>query len=398
MKMRALLLHLTLLAFALGGARAENWGAYQHDTAHTGRSNATVKPVDLALAWSAPNYTGSLIIGDTLYAKSYHGLSTAVAAFSVADGRVKWNYRGDNIYFGSMAAEGQFVVLEGFDFGDVFTDTLTVLDRATGQFRYKLEIPFSFALLDFTLVRDPVTGDVIAYCSDGGTLLKILILKDGAQILWTQSGDLGSSSIPAIVGDSVVVVGYGNGYAFDRTTGAKNNFFVDPTSNLNGGAPVACNARRGEFYFKVDYSARSETKVRAFRYNNNSSIQLLWTRTTPYVQFGGTVTIGPDDNLYVVGSGEIAILNPDDGSTIKSIPFPFVNGCGPILTRRVLWVYSDTQTYAYDSQSLELLRVFNGSAGFNLGFDSLGAFVPGTAAFNLSQSGVLKLDVYRQPE
>jgi hypothetical protein len=108
------------------------------------------------------------------------------------------------------------------------------------------------------------------------------------------------------------------------------------------------------------------------------------------------VALGSNGNLYSVGSNELAIINPNDGSTIKSVPFLFVNGCSPVLTRGAVWVYSDTQTFAYNSETLELLRTFDGSAGFNLGFDPLGAFVPGVAAINTSTSDIKRLDVYRR--
>ena len=108
------------------------------------------------------------------------------------------------------------------------------------------------------------------------------------------------------------------------------------------------------------------------------------------------IAIGLEGSLYAVGSGEVAIINPDDGSTVRSIPFPFVNGCNAAISRGVLWVYSDTQTYAHDSTTLALMRVFDGSAGFNLGFDPLGAFASGTAALNTCASDIKRLDVYRQ--
>lgn len=73
------------------------------------------------------------------------------------------------------------------------------------------------------------------------------------------------------------------------------------------------------------------------------------------------MAIGPGGNLYAVGSNELAVIDPNDGSTIRSVPFLFINGCTPALTSGVVWVYSDTQTYAYDSDTLELLRVFDGS-------------------------------------
>jgi hypothetical protein len=138
---------------------------------------------------------------------------------------------------------------------------------------------------------------------------------------------------------------------------------------------------------KLDYRVQGETRVMAFHYNSQDSIELLWTRITPFNQSGGPVAVGLEGNLYSVGSNELAIIDPSDGSTIQSVPFLFGNGCSPALTRRVVWVYSETQTYTYDSRTLEPLRVFDGSAGFYFGFDPLGAFVSGTAALNTVTTG-----------
>ena len=132
----------------------------------------------------------------------------------------------------------------------------------------------------------------------------------------------------------------------------------------------------------------------AFHYNSQTSIDPLWTRITPYSQFGGAVAIGPEGNLCSVGSDELAIIDPNDGSTIRSVPFLFANGCTPSLTRGVVWVHSETQTYAYDSRTLTLLQVFNGSPGFAFGLDPVGAFVPDTAALNTANSG--GVSVYRK--
>jgi len=138
---------------------------------------------------------------------------------------------------------------------------------------------------------------------------------------------------------------------------------------------------------------QGETRVMAFHYNSHDSIKALWTRITPFSQFGGAVAIGPEGNLYAVGSNQLAIIDPHNGSTIRSVPFLFVNGCTPALTHGVVWVHSHTQTYAYDSRTLELLRAFDGSPGFAFGFDPVGAFVPGTAALNTANNG--GVSVYR---
>lgn len=396
MNLTRLFLGLACLAPTGSGLLAQQWAHYQHDAAHTGRTAAAVKPAKLALAWSTPGYTGALILGDTLYAKSHVGLSTAVSSFSLADGQLNWTWPGDDIYFANLAVAGGLVLLEGFDFGGSSShDTLTVLDRTTGQFLYKLPLPLSFSFLDPATERDPATGDVLAWCSDGSTLACVRLGQAGGQVLWTATGDLGGSSVPTLVGDSVIVFGSLSASAFDQATGAQNQFFTDPLMDLGNGAPVAWNAGRGEFYVRMDYTISGRTRVRAFRYDGQASISQLWTNDTPLDQYGGMVTIGPDDLLHVVRSGEIAVLDPDDGSTLKSVPFPYANGCSPLLSRRVLWVHSETQTFAYDPPALGLLKVFEGSAGFGLGFAPLGAFVPGVAALNVSGGGIDRLDVYR---
>lgn len=390
MKKDQLLAGLTLFVLGAASVQAGLWGSYQHDSAHTGRTNAAVMPTKLSLAWTAPDYRSPLIAGDTLYAKNIHGLSTDVTAFSLADGAVKWTYSGDEIYFGNLAIGDNFAVLEGFDYAGDSYDALTVLDRHTGQLLYEMTLPLEFSFLDPTLVRDPLTGKIIAYCSDGSTLVGVALGRSSGQIVWTQEGDFGGDSVPTLIGDSVIVFGQYAGTALDRTTGSPNIFYSS-ASSANVGGPAAFNATRSDFYVRLDYASEGVTKVLAFHYDNNNAIQLLWTYSTSYVQFGGAVALGADGSIYVVAGGELAVLDPTDGSTIRSVPFPFVNGCTPALSRCVLWVYSDKQTFALDPASLEVLQNFQGSSGFGQGFISPGAFVRGTAALNTAAD----LDVYR---
>ena len=133
--MKRILLGLSVIfsAFLCGNGFAGNWGHYQHDNAHTGRTDDLVDPLNLELAWSAENYTRALIVGDILYATRLNGLSTIVTAFSLSDGQVKWSYPGEDIYFGLMAIAGDLLVLDGFEFGDIYQDTLSVLNRRTGE-------------------------------------------------------------------------------------------------------------------------------------------------------------------------------------------------------------------------------------------------------------------------
>lgn len=388
MKRSGFLVCLVLLALSARGVLAQHWRQYQHDGGHSGHSDVTMNPAALIPVWSAPGFIEGRILGDTIYARKRESLSTTVAAFSLADGQQKWSTFGNGIYFGNMAVASHFVILEGFNYNGGFNDIFIVLDAATGQELYRLDLPLEFSFAEPTLVKE-ADGRWVAYFTDGGTIVAVQIKRNEGRILWTQTGDIGLSEA-TIVGDSVITFGAGGtGSAFHRQTGARSIFFNGGPSL--GSAPASFNARRGDFYIKFDYRGEGVTRVRAFHYTSNNSIELLWTRTTPFNQSGGMVAIGSNDNLYAVGSGEIAIINPDDGSTVKSIPFPFINGCTPALTGNVLWVYSDTDTYAYDSSSLDLLATFPGSSGFNFGFDSAGAFAPGTAALNIGQ-----IMVYRE--
>ncbi|MEO8440731.1 MAG: PQQ-binding-like beta-propeller repeat protein [Spartobacteria bacterium] len=388
MKIVFRLIALVVLGLSADSSLAQHWRQYQHDGGHRGQSNVNINPAALAQVWSAAGFIEPRILGDTLYARKRESLSTRVAAFSLADGQEKWSTLGDGVYFGNLAVAKDFLILEGFNYNGGFSDVFVVLDAATGQERYRIDLPLEFSFSEPNLAKE--AGGPVAYCTDGGTLAAVRVGKDAANILWTQTGDIGLSEA-TIVGDSVITFGAGGtGSAFVRATGTKSVFFNGGPSL--GSAPASANPRRGDFYVKLDYKTEGVTRVRAFHYNSNDSIELLWTRVTPFNQSGGMVAIGSDGNLYAVGSGEIAIIDPNDGSTIKSIPFPFVNGCTPALSGNVLWVYSDTDTYAYDASSLDLLAAFPGSSGFNFGFDSVGAFVPGTAALNFKD----RIQVYRE--
>ena len=137
-----------------------------------------------------------LIVGDTLYATRLDGLSTVVTAFSLNDGQVKWSYIGEDIYFGYIQVAGDIVVLDGFDYGGIFFDTLSVLNRKTGQFLYKLVLPFAFALTDLTLDCDPESGGITAYCKSFDTLVAVHLGKARGHYLWMEAGNFAISIRP----------------------------------------------------------------------------------------------------------------------------------------------------------------------------------------------------------
>ena len=109
-------------------------------------------------------------------------------------------------------------------------------------------------------------------------------------------------------------------------------------------------------------------------------------RVAALVSGGKVYSVGAEGNLYSVGSNELAIIDPNDGSTIKSVPYLAEQGSNAILTRGVLWVNSWTQTFAYDASTLELLRVFDIAPPATAVPGSLGAFASDTAAINTGSS------------
>lgn len=174
-----------------------------------------------------------------------------MSAFSLADGQQRWTAPGDGVYFGNLAVANQFLILEGFNYNGGFSDVFVVLDAATGQELYRLDLPLEFSFSEPTLLREP-DGSWVAYCTDGGTIAAVQVGRTAGQILWTQTGDIGLSEA-TVVGNSVITFGGGGtGSAFNRRTGARSVFFNGGASL--GSAPASYNARRGDFYVKLDYS------------------------------------------------------------------------------------------------------------------------------------------------
>ena len=115
---------------------------------------------------------------------------------------------------------------------------------------------------------------------------------------------------------------------------------------------------------------------RPFHYEDNDHIFLVWQIAEPTSYAGGTVAIGPNGDVYDVNTNEIAEINPADGSTLRTIPGSFVNGCTPSITKNVIWAYSENHTFAYDLGTLQTLATFNGADAYNFE-DGPGAFKSG---------------------
>jgi hypothetical protein len=207
-----------------------------------------------------------------------------------------------------------------------------------------------------TVVQDPVTGEVIAYVVDGSNLSAVTLGPVSGTIKWTQTGEFGGSSLPTIVGNSVVLAGPGQYYAFDKNTGAPNHFHSGDVSG-GGGCTVAYDATRSQFYVLERYDSTTRA-LSAYQYVSNSDIRLLWQHIDPFFN-GSSVAIGQNGNVYWVQSAAILELDPTTGQVIRSVSGSFSNFSTPALSAGVLWALT-RQVVAYDLGSFELLRSFNG--------------------------------------
>jgi hypothetical protein len=361
---------------------ADDWPYYQHDIWHTGNSSAVVDPQALSLAWTAPSlptgYSTPVIVGNMIYAMQNQqgvggGPQTTVSSFDLSTGAINWSFSGDFVFPSQPGVGGGFVTFVG---STLSTSSLYVLDATTGTLRYTVGIPEGLTSMMPTVVQDPISGDVTAFVADGSQVSAVSLGPVSGSVLWTQTGSFGGDSIPTVVGSSIVLVGPGQYYAFDQTTGTANQFWSGGISG-GGGSTVAYDAARQQFYVLEDYNDPTPT-LSAYHYTDNANITLLWQRTGDGVGNGGSVAIGPTGYVYSAGNTVIWELDPATGTTLRSISGSFANGVTPALTNNVLWIIGETQVFAYDLGTLQLLRAFNGSRGsLNSAYDSPGAFADG---------------------
>jgi PQQ-like domain len=380
---------------------ADDWPYYQHDAWHTGDSSAVVSPQALSLAWTAPSstfgYSTPVIIGNTIYA-TQPGLSgslTTVSSFDLSTGAINWSYTGDFVYPSQAGVGGGFVAFVG---PTPSSSLLYVLDAMTGTLRYTVPIPEGPTSLMPTIVQDAISGNVTAFVADGGSQVSAVSLGPvSGSVLWTQSGLFGGQSIPTVVGSSIVIVGPNQYYAFDQVTGAENHFFSGGGGG-GGGTTVAYDSARQQFYVLEDYIGTTPT-LSAYHYTDNANITLLWQRTGAGVGGGGSAAIGPTGKVYSAGDSVIWELDPATGATLRSIAGSFASGVTPALTNNVLWIVGESQVFAYDLVTLQLLRAFNGSRGsLNTAYDSPGAFADGYFVLDYGVNyGSHSFDVYSAP-
>jgi hypothetical protein len=319
---------------------------------------------------------------------------TTVSSFNLSTGAINWSYTGNFVFPSQPGVGGGFVTFVG---STISSSSLYVLDALTGTLRYTVPIPEGLISMMPTVAQDLISGNVTAFVADGSQVSAVSLGPVSGSVLWTQTGSFGGQSIPTVVGSSIVLAGPGQYYAFDQATGAPNHFWSGGISG-GGGSTVAYDAARQQFYVLEDYNDPTPT-VSAYHYTDNAHITLLWQRTGAGVGGGGSVAIGPTGNVYSAGNTVIWELDPATGATLRFIPGSFANAVTPALTSNVLWIIGETQVFAYDLLTLQLLRAFNGSRGsLNSAYDSPGAFADGYFVLDYGTIyGSHSFDVYSAP-
>src|SRR6266404_7839621 len=199
---------------------ADDWPYYQHDAWHTGDSTAFVNPQALSLAWTAPSsptgYSTPVIVGNNIYAMQNQGgfgeLHTTVSSFDLSTGAINWSYSGNFVFPSQPGVGGGFVTFVG---STISSSSLYVLDAITGALRYTVPIPEGPVSLMPTVVQDSISGNVTAFVAGYPYVSAVSLGPTSGSVLWTQLGDFCCSSIPTVVGSSIILIGPNQYWAFD---------------------------------------------------------------------------------------------------------------------------------------------------------------------------------------
>lgn len=397
---------VVFLCAALSGALAVDWPSYQGDVEHTGLSSAQIDVPSLSVAWTAPTgYDSPLIVGNTVYAtkgsESISGtVSLGVSAFDLNTGAIKWTYSGTFDAASRAGVGAGLVVFVGrpLDSNPTGLASVYVLNATTGAVLYTVPLGTGLSSLLMPIIaQDPLTGSVTAYCVANSSVSAVLLGPTTGSLLWTRTASFGGSGLPTLVAGSIILAGPGQYYAFDRLTGATNHFYTSNTFG-GGGATVAYDASRKQFYVVESYGDLGTPTLSAYHYSDNDHINLLWQRTGEAVDTGAGAAIGPTGNVYLARFNEMIEIDPASGAILRRIFADFSAGMSPAISNGVLWAYSHSvfgSTYAYDLGTLQLTRTLPGSRGsLNTAYDGPGAICDNHFLLDRGSSGFV---VYAAP-
>jgi hypothetical protein len=394
----AYLLITSLACFAAPASRADDWAAYQHDAAHTGRSAADFDPRSLAKVWSAPEgYATPLVAGPNVIAtrngQNASGQRTDYTSFRLADGGVNWT-AGGNYFFPSQAAAGEGLVVYAASNGEFADDRLYVRDAASGALKYTVPLERAIGGIP-TIHRDAASGVVSAYYSSGGHLTAVTLGADSGSVRWSHLGSYDAASVPTIAGESVVVASPGRFYAYRQADGDPNEFYAGNVSG-GGGTTPAFDAARNRLYV-LEWHDAGRDSLTAYDYAGNGAITQLWTRTGPGIRNGSSVAIGEDGRLYAADPTLLIEMDPDTGRTLRSAEGRFGAIVTPVLQDGYVWTFGADSTMAFSLDDLSLARSLPGSRGDLSGwYSSPGAIADRHFLLDYNYFGGMPgFDVYR---
>ena len=239
---------LSIGSLAALPAGADEWAAYQHDNAHTGRSSVSFDPTQLKKAWTSPNlYANSIVADDSIFGRRFRDAgTTAMTSFNLKTGQQNWSivFPDLNRRFFDLSepnyAEGRLYFVGGHS---TFPYRLYALDAATGVGQYSVELPPAVdSALTPTIERN-ANNELVAYVHDADRLMAINLGETSGALRWS---GLGSHihAMPTVVGESIIVARGGRYLAFDQLTGASNQFFfISGGSGGSGTAPAYDSSR-----------------------------------------------------------------------------------------------------------------------------------------------------------
>ena len=279
-------------------------------------------------------------------------------------------------------------------------EKLFVLDAATGVQKYTVDIPSIGLLTVMPTVARNANNQLVAYVADGGHVAAVNLGTNSGSVLWTGAGSFGGFSMPTLVGNSVVLAGPGQFYAFDQVTGASNHFLSGNISG-GGGTTVAFDSTRMQFYVHEDVGTNPGGELlTAFSYNGNNNITQIW-QNGGGGKIGGNVAIGSDGRLYVAGISSMIEIDPTTGNFLRTLSgLTLATDITPALSGSSIFLDSNGTTDIYDINTFQLKKSLPGSRGnFSSAYDGPGAvFDSGFALDHGTTPSSPGFDVYFVPE
>jgi hypothetical protein len=338
---------------------ADDWATYQHDAAHTGRSSATFDPTLLKATWGE-TYSGPVfpvVAGNSLYEIRGNGSAT-LTSYNLLSGKKNWTTTFTNALSPGPPTFFENLLVFKTD------DKLYLFDATTGTQQYTVNIQVGGPGLPPTIARNS-NNQLVAYLAGDGAISAVSLGTSSGSVMWSGTGRFTSDSMPTVAGDSVIVAGVDQYYAYDQLTGASNHFFGGTTSG-GGGTTPAFDAARMQFYVR-DNIAQVLT---AFSYTSNSVITQKWQVPESIFSGGGSVSIGADGGVYIASAqgGSIVKRDPEDGHILQSVTgLALSNETTPSLSSNALFLYSDAiggpTTEIFNLNTLAHIKSLSGGRG-----------------------------------